>query len=87
MGFSNKTLSLPTADEGASTADDMDELFENAENTSYEPIGTHAKNYQPIKNLRKDLIVGKAKAANYEHNMIFIDTFRPIGEQLKNLKG
>lgn len=85
MAFSDKTLTIPVAGEISTTDRDMKELFE-WELGDAEPTGTHAKNYAPHRRLRNDLKQGKRDAKVYEHNMVFIDTFGSLSEQLNNLR-
>lgn len=46
--------------------------------------GTHAKAHKGMKNYIKDINKAYGKEKSYKH--IYVDTFKPIGKQLKKLK-
>jgi len=85
MALSNRTKTTPVSGELATTEKDMDEL-DNWEFGDPEPTGTHAKNYTPHRRLRNDLRRGKSDARNYDNNVIFINTFGTVSEQLDELR-
>ena len=84
MGIlSNRTLNPPEG-RWSTTKDDMDALY--TWKIGDEVKGTHALANEPMARYRKDMIEGRAKAKNYEHNYILIDTYKPIGPQLLTFK-
>lgn len=48
--------------------------------------GTHAKSNGAMQRYRNDINKAWGREKDYKKNLIFVDTTRPIGEQLKNLK-
>jgi hypothetical protein len=61
---------------------DMNKLFEWKHGDKVR--GTHAKAHVGMKGYRKDINKAYGKESSYKH--IYIDTFKPIGPQLKRLK-
>lgn len=48
--------------------------------------GTQAKKAPGLRLWRNDINKAWGKERRYDHNMIFINTYKPIGDQLKRLK-
>jgi len=84
MGLSDRTKTLPASGELPSTKVDMEKLYE-WEFGDPEPKGTFARNNAPMRRYRQDLKRGKAKASSYKHNVIYVDTLKPVSEQLEEL--
>uniref|UniRef100_A0A6M3LA92 Uncharacterized protein n=1 Tax=viral metagenome TaxID=1070528 RepID=A0A6M3LA92_9ZZZZ len=83
--LSNKTKTAPVASELSQTDRDYRIAME-WEVGDPEPQGTYVRSRAHLTRLRNDLRRGVSEAANYKHNVIWVDTFKPIGKQLEELK-
>jgi len=68
-----------------STRVDMEEL-ETWEIGDPEPRGTHQLADTAHKRYREDMRLGRSMAESYSSRYILVDTLKPVGDQLKNLK-
>ena len=83
--LSEKTKTIPTASELSTTDRDVRAAMEWKLGDP-EPKGTYVRNLVHLTKLRGDLRRGKSEAAAYKHSVKWVDTFKPIGEQLDELK-
>ena len=83
--LSESTKTAPLSGELSTTKKDVDDLY-TWEFGDAEPEGTHAKNFGPMKRYRQDLRKGAFDSKRYKHNVIWVNTFKPVSEQLANLK-
>ena len=83
--LSNKILTTPIDGELSNTASDMHEAYKWEIGDS-EPMGTHVQNNLPLRRYRNDMRIGKTEARSYNKNFIIVDTMKPIGPQLAELK-
>ena len=83
--LSDKTKTIPTASELSTTDRDVRTAMEWKLGDP-EPKGTYVHNLVHLTKLRGDLRRGKSEAAAYKHSVKWVDTFKPIGEQLEELK-
>ncbi len=82
MTLSDKTLSGDF--DAPNTKDDMDAL----ESWEYgdEIKGTFAKSHKGFRRYREDINRAYGNEDDYNSNVIYINTMKPIGEQLKKFK-
>ena len=77
------TSTVMVSDAG-STTDDISALFK------WEPgdklYGTHAKTHAGMSGYMRDINEAYGNEGNYNSNVIFVDTTKSVGEQLKNLR-
>ena len=83
--LSDKTKTAPADNELSNTASDMHNAYEWKVGDP-EPEGTHVQANVALRNYREDMRKGKADAASYKHNVIWVDTTKSIGDQLRSLK-
>ena len=83
MGLSDKTISGDFSD-APNTTDDMEAL----ETWEYgdEIKGSFAKSIGAFKRWRDDVERAYGNESDYDSNVLYIDTKRPIGKQLDKLK-
>lgn len=86
MALSEDTKSgEPRTGAWSSTRKDMEDLME-WEYGDPEPEGSHALGFEPHTRLRRDLAKGAKASRNYDHNVIYVDTFKPVDKQLKEIE-
>ena len=81
MALSNRTKQSINSSDINTTEDDMDRLFRWKKGQKV--YGTFAKSLSFFRNYRRD--IENAPNPNTEKSF-YVDTFKPIGEQLKNKK-
>ena len=72
------------SDEVPSTTKDMSAAFQWKHGQVLK--GTQANDSPALENYRRDINAGWGQGNKYKDNEIYLDTFAPIGEQLKNSK-
>lgn len=83
--LSNLTKTTPSSGELSTTATDMTQLFA-WEFGDPEPKGTHAKNYAPHRRYRQDMRRGAFESKRYNNNVIWVNPFKTVSDQLSDLK-
>ena len=81
LELQNATL-VRVSDEVPKTTDDMSKLYTWKHGDTVR--GTHAKDHKGMQGYIKDINKAYGKQGSYK--AIYIDTFKPIGPQLKKLK-
>ena len=66
------------------TSDDMTRLYEWEHGDLI--YGTHAKENEAMQEYINDINRAWGRESDYDNNMIFVDTNKPVGEQLEELK-
>ncbi len=66
------------------TTVDMEDLFKWKHGQTLR--GTHALEHLGMKNYRNDINAAWGRERDYDSNMIFVDTFKKVGDQLEELK-
>jgi len=72
------------SDEVPKTSDDMTRLYKWQHGDKI--YGTHAKEEVGMNEYIKDINKAFGRQKDYEHNMIFINDYKPIGDKLEKLK-